>query len=248
MAEQSTLNQAWGVLRAVLREVFSFYDIKEIAGLAGIDMTRLAGLVQRAGGGASKGQLMTALDREVGQLGQSDKSRALNYIAEEIVQHRPDQSEHLEERLRRLGWQFVNKNLIPIELFDVAELAELPDAALTDLTKSAARLRDGDLSGALAAACAAVDSTTGAVYVAEGLGSPSKDSFQSRYKKALKARNTISNITRELMDLRWEKADADRLLQQSPRLTQSGCLRDASLTFRDERRPRFEACCEFIGF
>ena len=211
MAEQSTLNQAWGVLRVVLREVFSFYDIKDIAGLAGIDMTRLAGLVQRAGGGASKGQLMTALDREVGQLGQSDKSRVLNYIAEEIVQHRPDQSEHLEERLRRLGWQFVNGNLIPIELFDVAELAELPDAALTDLTKSAARLRDGDLSGALAAACAAVDSTTGAVYVTEGFGPPSKDSFQSRYKKALEARNTISNITRELMDLGWEKADADRL-------------------------------------
>ena len=214
MVKQTTLNQAWGALRVELPDVFSFYEIKEIVGLAGIDTTRLAGLVQRARGGASKGQLMTALDREVGELDDCKKSRVLNYIAEEIVARRPDHSEHLQERLRRLGWQFVNESLIPSELFDVAELAELaelPDAARTDLVKAATRLRDGDLSGALTAACAAVDSATGAVYASRGLGSPSKDSFQRRCTKALKAGGTISDLTSELKVLGWDKTDVDQL-------------------------------------
>ena len=213
MVEETTLNQAWGALRAELRDAFSFYDIKEIVGLAGIDMTRLAGLVQRAGGGASKGQLMTALDIEISELDHRTKSRMLSYIAEEIIARRVyDQSERLEERLRRLGWQVVDGKLIPIELFDIAELAELPDAARTDLVKAAARLRDGDLSGALAAACAAVDSATGAIYAAEGLGPSSKDSFQECCAKALKARGTMSNLAVELDSLGWDPAVTQRLV------------------------------------
>ena len=120
MVEQTTLNQAWGALRVVLRDAFTFYEIKEIAGLAGIDVTRLAPLVQRAGGGASKGQLITALDAEVRQLNPSAKSRVLTHIAEEIVRQRPDQAECLDEYLERLGWQFEDGTLILIELFDVA--------------------------------------------------------------------------------------------------------------------------------
>ena len=211
MVEETTLHQAWGAVRVALSNAFTFYEIKEIAGLAGIDMTRLAGLVQRAGGGASKGQLMTALDQEVGSLDHRVKSRVLNYMAEEIVARRPEESEHLQERLRRLGWQFVDGNLIPLELFDVAELAELPNPARTDLVKAATRLRDGDLSGALAAACAAVDSATGAVYAVRGLGLPQNDSFQTRCTSALAANNTISVLEGELLALGWGQTDADRL-------------------------------------
>ena len=211
MIESTTLNQAWGAIRVALPEAFTFYEIKDIVGLGGLDMTRLASLVQRQGGGASKGQLMTALDREIGALDDRTKSRMLNYMAEEIIARRPDHSDTLLDRLRRLGWQFVDGHLIPFELFDVAELAELPDAARTDLVKAAERLREGDLSGALAAACAAVDSATGAVYAALGLGPPSKDSFQSRCSNALKAKNTIPDLSSELVALGWSTSDADHL-------------------------------------
>lgn len=57
--------------------------------MAGVDVTRLARLEQRAGGGASKGQLMTALDRQIGELDLRTKSRVLNYFAEEIVAASP---------------------------------------------------------------------------------------------------------------------------------------------------------------
>lgn len=213
MIEETTLNHAWGAVRVVLPEAFTFYEIKDVAGLAGLDMTRLSGLVQRAGGGASKGQLMTALDQEVGRLSDHSKFRVLNSLAEEICTTRPAHREDLAKRLRRLGWQFVDGNLIPIELFDVAELAELPVAARTDLVKAATRLRDGDLTGALASACAAVDSATNDVYAEKGLGSPQNhDSFQTRCAKALAAQNTISKLESELTASGWEQPDVDRLV------------------------------------
>ncbi len=170
MVDQTSLNQAWGALRVVLREAFSFYEIKDLAGLAGIDVTRLARLEQKAGGGASKRQLMTALDREIAQLGHADKARVLNHFAEEVVRQPHYESERLDDYLERLGWQFADGKLVPINVFDVAELANLPDVSKTDLLKAATRLRDGDLSGALGAACAAVDSATNAVYADHRLG------------------------------------------------------------------------------
>ena len=207
----ASLNSAWSALGAVLRDAFTFYDIKEIAGLAGVDPTRLARLEQKAGGGASKGQLITALDREIGELNYATKMRVLNHIAEEVLSRSPDQTERLGEYLSRLGWQLLGGRLIPIELMDASELAELPTTATADLTKAAARLRDGDLDGALAAACAAVDSSTAAVYLEKGLGSPRKDGFQKRCSEALKAKGTIGDVTDELIGLGWAREDAQRL-------------------------------------
>ena len=211
MTEQTSLNRAWGALRVSLKDTFSFYDIKDLVALAGIDVTRLASLEQKAGGGASKGQLITALDREIARLDHAEKSRVLNHLAEEIIRQHPNQSGSLHDHLERLGWQFADGQLVPIDIFDIADIADLPDAARPDLLKAAARLRDGDLSGALGAACAAVDSATNAVYAEYGLGSPSSDSFQSRCATALRAKGTLSELSRELTDLDWNEADVARL-------------------------------------
>jgi hypothetical protein len=206
MAEPTSLNQAWGALRVVLRDAFTFYEIKDLVGLAGIDVTRLARLEQKAGGGASKGQLITALDREIARLDRAKKSRLLNHLAEEVVRQRPHQSESLNDYLERLGGK-----LVPIDVFDIAELADLPDVSRTDLLKAAARLRDGDLSGALGAACAAVDSATNAVYAKHGLSPPSKDAFQTRCTKALKSKKAISRLPGELTGMGWTGPAADKL-------------------------------------
>ena len=211
MAREVTLNQAWSAFRSVLRNAFSFYDIKEIVGLAGVDMTGLARLEQRQGGGASKGQLINALDREIGLLEEGTKVRVLNHIAEEILGRDGKQIERLGEHLGRLGWQLVEGKLVPIKLFDVAELPVLPESARADLVKAAVRLRDGDLGGALASACGAVDASTNGIYLAHGLGSPSKDSFQQRCSKALRATGTIEKLRDELEQLGWDEVDAAML-------------------------------------
>ena len=146
MVEATSLNQAWGALRVVLEDAFSFYEIKEVVGLAGIDVIRLARLEQKAGGGASKGQLMTALDREIAPLDHAEKSRMLNHLAEEVVRQCPNQSESLDDYLERLGWQCADGKLVPIDVFDIADLADLPDVSKAD------RLADGRSNHRAAAA------------------------------------------------------------------------------------------------
>lgn len=47
MSYETTLNQAWMALCLVRRSAFTCYDIKEIVGLAGFPVTRLAPLVKR---------------------------------------------------------------------------------------------------------------------------------------------------------------------------------------------------------
>ena len=95
---------------------FTFHQIKQIAGLAGLDVTRSSHLEQRHGGGASKGQLITALDGEVAKLDQTRKSQVLSRIAEEILSRRSEEGEWLDTYLRRLGWQFVDSRPILVEL------------------------------------------------------------------------------------------------------------------------------------
>ena len=204
------LNQAWSALAAVLKEAYSFYGIKEVMGLAGLDVTRLAHLVQRSGG-ATKGELITALDGEIGSLDNVTKQHVLNHLAETIVTQRPYEIEQLQSYLDRLGWQLVDGRLIPIELFDVDELAELPQVARKDIAKAASRLRDGDLGGALAAACGAVDSSTAEVYCEYGLGPPKNDSFQQRCSKALKAKGVIEEVQTELTSIGWQASNTDML-------------------------------------
>lgn len=49
-------------------------------------------------------------------------------------------------------------------MLDISEIPELPEEAHTNLLKAATRFRNGDLSGALAAACGAVDAVTNKIY------------------------------------------------------------------------------------
>ena len=201
------LNKAWAGFRVVLPDVFTFGDIKEIVALGGIDVTRLSHLVQRAGGGASRGQLMTALDGQIGALGEKEKKRVLVAIADEMVRREPAVLDQVNQHLKRLGWSYTGGALVPVEIFDPGELDEVPDVARTDLVKAAARFRDGDLSGALHAACAAVDSATNAIYERDDLGDP-EDSFQKKCSRALASAKTVEALVDDLVELGWAESDA----------------------------------------
>jgi hypothetical protein len=108
---------AWPAIRACL-QAFSFYEIKEIVGLAGFDLTELADLVQKSGGGATKGQLLTAIDAGVGKMNESARVRFLTITTEEILRRRPGTEGQLSDYLSRLGWSFAHSTLVPIGLLD----------------------------------------------------------------------------------------------------------------------------------
>jgi hypothetical protein len=201
----------WGAIRSSLQS-FSFQNIKDIAGLAGINVLALAHLVQRSGGGATKGQLLSAIDGQLREAGER-QNRIITIICEQMLQREPRIYDELSENLSRLGWEYVEGKLLPKDLLSADEIGELPAAARPDLAKAAARLRDGDLSGALAAACGAIDAVTANLYDRLEMGDPTRASFQERVATTLERLTTQERLKRELLDIGWSETEANRLTQ-----------------------------------
>jgi hypothetical protein len=75
-----------------------------------------------------------------------EQSKFLSIVGEEILRRKPETEQQLSENLSRHGWTFSEGALVQIEVFDPADLSELPEEARKDLLKAAQRLRDGDLT------------------------------------------------------------------------------------------------------
>ncbi|HMN20565.1 MAG TPA: hypothetical protein PKA16_04140 [Ottowia sp.] len=201
-----SLAHSWPPVRACLQE-FTFSDIKEMVGLAGVDLAALAHLDQKSDKGATKGQLMTAVDGVVGRMDEGAKSRFVVLTIEEVLRRCPRLADRLAELLARLGWSYAEGTLAPLQVFDPGDIEEAPPVSHNDLRKAATRFRDGDLTGAISAACGAVDSATAAVYLEEGLGDPAQASFQERCKKASAARGVMPSLEAQLRDLGWPEEE-----------------------------------------
>lgn len=197
----------WGPIRSTLTEKFSFGDIKQLVGYGDLDMSRLAYLEQRCQGGATKSQLLSEIDKQVGAMDEKHRSAFVSICCEEMMRRNPESIEELDRVLSRVGWKFSGTTLIPIEIFDVAELADIPETAHVDIQKAASRLRDGDLSGALSAACGALDAVTNDIYSRYDLGDAGKVSFQERIKKSIDALKVKDSLMHELTEIGWPESD-----------------------------------------
>jgi len=201
----------WGPIRSSLTANFSFGSIKEIVGYADIDMSQLSHLEQKFQGGASKSQLLSAIDAQIGHMDANSSGVVVSIVCEEMLRRNPKLLNELERVLSRVGWKFSGTDLLPIEIFDVSELKEIPDNAHADIQKAARRLRDGDLSGSLSASCGALDAVTGSIYQEFGLGDPNNASFQERIKKSINAIGAKDSLQIELRDIGWGESDINPL-------------------------------------
>lgn len=204
-----TLVTAWPAIRSCLQEL-TFYSIKDVAGLAGLNLPAVANLVQEKQGdrpASSKGQLMSAIDGQFGEMTSNDQNRFLTIAAEEILRRQSNNQEKLSENLSRLGWAFSGGTLTSTGTFNPEDLVELPVASHKDLLKAAQRFRDGDLSGSVSAACGAVDAATSAVYQSHSLGDPTNASFQERCKCAARAKGVSVGLEGKLTSLGWAQND-----------------------------------------
>jgi hypothetical protein len=208
MFDEATKIPAWNALRVPLR-TFPFYEIKEVVGLAGFDVVSLADVPAEQAG--ARGRLITAIDRGLNALDQESQKRFVSILAEEILKRRPEERQSLEDNLSRLGWSLSGNAVIPVDVFDVSNFKDLPSESHEDLTKAAQRLRDGDLSGSMAAACGALDATISAIYSSAGLGDPGKTSLQERWNRSLQEIGLVPKMERQLRELGWDDGNIKRL-------------------------------------
>lgn len=169
-------------------------------------MTKLAHVRRLHAPGTSKGDLLDAIatDSILDEWDDTQRERVLRIAAEEIVRRRPKLQPKLAGYLRRLGWALHDASMIPIEVFDIAELGDLPPESHSDMIKAAARPRDGDLSGALTAARGAVDAVTSKIYLRESLGDLGKASFQEEVRKSLRVCRALPHLAQELATFGWK--------------------------------------------
>jgi len=204
----ATITAAWGTVRANFLQL-SFADIKTVVGLAGLDMIPLAPLQQRQTNGATKEQLMSAVEGLLGRMEDGEQRRFVVRVAEELLMRRPQLTDQMADQLARHGWGLVDNHLIPLQLFDPNELAILPEGPRTDLVKAAQRFRDGDLGGAISAACGAVDMAVSDVYSAYGLQQDARrPSFQEGCNRAIA---TVFRLEPALLELGWDDKEATML-------------------------------------
>lgn len=200
----------WGPIRPFLKK-FTFSEIKVIAGLANIDMPKLAHLEQCQGkGSASKSQLLSGIDK---QINENNSASVVAICCEEILTRNPYLKNELEDVLLRVGWKLSGTTLLPVEIFDSDELQKIPDLAHKDIQKAASRLRDGDLSGSLSASCGAIDIVANDIYQKFELGDHNKASFQEKIKKSIKAVGIRETLQSELEDAGWKENDITKLLE-----------------------------------
>ncbi|KKK99381.1 hypothetical protein LCGC14_2633320 [marine sediment metagenome] len=176
----------WGPIRSILTANFSFGSIKEIVGYADIDMSKLSHLEQKSQGGASKSQLLSAIDAQIGNMEENSSGVVASIVCEEMLRRNPDLISELERVLSRVGWKFSGTVLLPIEIFDVSELKEIPEIAHQDIQK-------------------------GSIYQEFGLGDPNKSSFQERIKKSINAIGAKDRLQNELRDIGWGDSDINPL-------------------------------------
>jgi hypothetical protein len=170
-------------------------------------MAQLAHLEQQSERSASKSQLLSAIDKQIGAMDSESAGAVATICCEEILRRKPELISELDRILSRVGWKFSGTTLLPIDIFDVSELSDIPDDAHEDILKAASRLRDGDLSGSLSASCGALDSVTNSIYQEFNLGDPNKASFQERIRKSIEAIGARDRLVGELRGIGWGEVD-----------------------------------------
>jgi hypothetical protein len=174
------IGNVWGSLRGIIRNNFSFAQIKDLVGAAGLPIHNLSHLHQKPPNIASKGQLMDAIDRMVTQLLSEDQDRFVVSCIAEILTHQSGCRPELELVLSRIGWGIIGTEPHPFRLQIDLETSELDAPIREGIVNCLRRYRDGDISGSMTAICGIVDSLTEKIYSTNDLGDHKKDTYQQR--------------------------------------------------------------------
>jgi hypothetical protein len=177
-----------------------------LAAQAGIDVSRVPSVQKNA-------VVNPAIASAFGELDLEGKRRALPILAEGITSERPEEGRALTKLLQRHGYQYLDGEFVPVGLLDEREARYLPATATSELTKAITRLTANDESGAITAACGAVDATTTALYEKHALGESSA-SFQAKVNTALNRLGIFEKLESQLKEISIKQNDAKKIREE----------------------------------
>lgn len=106
------IKDAWGGLRALIRNNFSFAQIKDLAGTAGLPVQRLSRLQQGSVSPASKGQLMDAVDGLFQELSAQKQDEVVSACVQQLLTRQPDLRPTVDEMLGQIGLRLVTNGAV----------------------------------------------------------------------------------------------------------------------------------------
>lgn len=154
-----------------------------------------------------------AIMRAFGNLDSESQRRTQPILADAIAAMSNKHREDMKRLVHQHGYQYINDSFVPVGLIDEREASFLPPTALPDLTKAMSRLADNDESGAITAACGAVDATTTALYHKHGLGEPSA-SFQAKVNTVLNRLQVFEKLKQDLIQVGIQPDDAQKITEE----------------------------------
>jgi len=178
----------WDVIRGLIKENFSFGNIKDLIGVSGLPIHELSHLQQRSGSiGSTKSQLMDGIDKIYSETQQEQKQTFILNLLEEILNRNSDLHDEIDSLLRNIGWQLQGNIPLPLELSITIDLKELPITFQENITKALKRYRDGDFPGCITTICGLVDNLTENIFKSYSIGDHVSCSYHERVGKSIKA-------------------------------------------------------------
>ena len=209
MLDEAMMNALFGAFVARLHkpegEFISAKDFYGAGLAAGLDMT--------AGDSERRGPTMGAMTKSFALLSPPEKDRALTSIVGSLVASGRDNARNGASILNKFGLAWVGNNIVTAGVLDERERLFLPSASAADLAKAVDRLSCGDESGAISAACGAVDLATGMAYEKMGLGDPGKVSFSAKVNTALQSMGVFEEMRAEFIEIGLDEKDADEAVR-----------------------------------
>ncbi len=202
---EEEIGRLFGVLLAELRTL-SLTNARAVVARAGI-----------TGVNAPKqywDPFLTGVEQAFQRLDVAARVTAVRILADHF-----SESEDVRLFFSRHGFQYVGGAFVPVAFLDQRESLYLPSSSAAELAKAMKRLVDEDETGAVTAACGAVDTLMQELYRAHDLGNPNGVAFAAKVNTAAKQLRIFEDMKAELVDLGMNAPDAETIVVQMKRAT-----------------------------
>ncbi len=157
---------------------------------------------------------ISAVDAAFSRLEPDSRLRVVHILANRFAE-----SENVRGLFEQHGYQYIDGTFVPVGLLDGREARYLPPSSASELSKAMRRLVDGDETGAVTAACGAVDGLMQEIYEAHGLGDPGCVAFAAKVNTAAQRLRVFEETQDELVALGMEESNAESIVTDMKKAT-----------------------------